>query len=132
MKISIISKSLFALALTLSLASFTSEKKEESKKTSEAKNASFDAAIFQLNNTQKVKLAIDKGGDDRMRVSLKDKGGRTLYTEMYHKSQEKYRRVFDLTGMNDGTYYFEMLYKDKKLTKQIDILTNKDRVISFQ
>ena len=131
MKTTIISKVL-AFALVLSLASFTPDKKADSGNTASPNRVALNAALFQLIHTNKVKLAIDKGTANRLRIHLKDKGGRILYTEMYGKSEEQYRRIFDLDGMQDGTYYFELTYGDQTLVKEVEIQTNSERTISFQ
>jgi len=130
MKITIISKLALAFVLTFSLVSFTADKKEAMEKA--ARSAGFDASLFQLNNTQKVRLAIDKGNGSHLRVILRDDAGRTYYNELYNKGKNGYRRIFDLAEMNDGTYHFELYYKDYKLTKTIQLDTSKDRVISLQ
>ena len=131
MKITIISK-LFVLALILSLSSFTADKKSDRKNTTSSNQVALNAGLFQLINTNKIKLAVDKGTERRLQVKLKDQGGRILYNEMYNKNAEQYRRVFDLEGMADGTYYFELLYGDQKLVKEVQIQTNRDRSISIQ
>ena len=131
MKTIIISKVL-AFALVLSLASFTPDKKANSRNTASPDRVALNAALFQLVNTNKVKLAIDKGTGNHLRIYLKEKGGRILYTEMYPKSAEQYRRIFDLEGMNDGTYYFELNYGNQRLIKEVQIQTNRERTISFQ
>ena len=131
MKITIISK-LFVLALILFLSSFTADKKSDRKNTASSNQVALNAGLFQLINTNKIKLAVDKGTERRLQVKLKDQGGRILYNEMYNKNAEQYRRVFDLEGMADGTYYFELLYGDQKLVKEVQIQTNRDRSISIQ
>ena len=131
MKITIISK-LFVLALILSLSSFTADKKSDRKNTTSSNQVALNAGLFQLINTNKIKLAVDKGTEKCLQVKLKDQGGRILYNEMYNKNAEQYRRVFDLEGMSDGTYYFELLYGDQKLVKEVQIQTNRDRSISIQ
>jgi len=131
MKISIISKAVCAVAIMFSLSSFAADKKEKNEKNSAPNKVALNAAVFQLNHTNKVKLAVNKGSDSHLKIVLKDKDGRTFYAETYGKEQEKYRRVFDLEDMTDGTYYFELTSGDQKLTKEIDIHTNRDRVISI-
>ena len=131
MKITIISK-LVALALFLSLSSFAADKKSDRKNNASSSMVSLNAGLFQLVNTNKIKLAVDKGTEKRLQVKLKDAGGRVLYNELYNKDAEQYRRVFDLEGMNDGTYYFELLYGDQKLVKEVQIQTSTGRSISIQ
>ncbi|WP_221390496.1 hypothetical protein [Dyadobacter sp. NIV53] len=131
MKISIISK-LVAFALIVSLSSFAADKKADRKNKVSSHAVSLSAGMFQVVNTSKVKLAVDKGTDGRLLVKLKDGSGRTLYTETYGKNSEQYRRVFDMDGMNDGKYYFELSYGDQKLIKEVQIQTSTGRSISIQ
>lgn len=129
MKTTIISKSILAIALTISLASFTSDKKEAMEKTEAARRAGFAASIFQLANTSKVKLAVNKAEDARLHVTLRDLNGKIYYDE--NNKTNQYRRVFDLTDMSDGTYYFELNYMNHKLTKEVQLKTNDAKVITF-
>lgn len=132
MKITIVSKAVLAVAMMFSLASFTPDKKGNRETNSSPNKVALNAAVFQLRNTNKVKLAVDKGTDSRLKVVLKDKAGKTFYSETYERGVQKYRQVFDLEDMSDGTYYFELTYGDQKLTKEVAIQTNKDRVILFE
>jgi hypothetical protein len=131
MKITIISKAVFAVAMMFSLSSFASDKKEN-RETNVPNKMAFDAGVFQIGHSNKVKLAVDNSTDERLRVVLYDKTGRTYYNEMSGKRDKKYRQVFDLEGMTDGTYYFELSAGDQKITKEVAIETNSERVISFQ
>lgn len=101
-------------------------------KAEAAKLAGFGASLFQLNNTHKVKLSVDKKSDSHLRITLKDQLGRTHYDELYGKNESQYRRTFDFTDMADGTYQFELVYKDHKLTKEVQLETNKDRTFIVQ
>ncbi|TDE16696.1 hypothetical protein [Dyadobacter psychrotolerans] len=131
MKITIISKLLFAFIFTLSLSSYAADKKG-AKDKKETKSASLNASLFQIINSNKVKLAIDKGADSPVRILLRDVTGHTYYSEMSGKDQAQYRKTFDLAEMTDGTYYFELFYKNQKITKEIQLQTNQARRISVQ
>ena len=132
MKISIVSKMFFAFAMMLSVTSFASEKKDGKESNTSKKSAHFDASLFQLINSGKLKLSVDKEAGSSLRIILKDKGGRILYSEMCGKDQEQYRRVFNLNDMNDGTYYFELTNKNQKVTKEVSIQTSSERKIALQ
>jgi hypothetical protein len=131
MKISNIPTLLCALALALSISSFTGDK-ENKKIEKDAKHVTFDAVLYQVKNTNKVKLAIDKGDESRLRIVLKDKVGKIFYSEVVNQSELKYRRTFDLDEMHDGTYYFELSYKGQKLTKEVDIRSINEKLISLE
>ena len=132
MKISIISKAVCAVAIMFSLSSFASDKKEKNETTSSSNKVAFNAAVLQVGTTHKVKLAVDRSADSRLRVVLKNKAGKTFYSEVYGKGDLQYRRVFDLEDLNDGNYYFELTAGDKTITKEVGIHTNNERVISFE
>mgnify|MGYP000905330051 CR=1 FL=1 len=128
MKTTIISKSLLAVALTLTMASFTSDKKESSAEA--AKRDGFGASIFQVAHSSKVKLAVNTADESRLRVTLRDTRGKIYYDESNKTNQ--YRRTFDLADMSDGTYYFEIAHKDHTLKKELKLQTTPDKAITFQ
>jgi hypothetical protein len=131
MKISSIPTFLCALALTLSLSSFAGDKRNK-KAEKDSKPATFNVALYQVSNTNKVKLAVDKDDDSRLRIVLKDKVGKVFYSEVFNEKDSKYRRVFDLDEMHDGTYYFEMFYQKQKLTKEVQIRSTSEKLISLE
>src|SRR5438309_1242549 len=120
MKISIVSNLICAFALTLSLTSFAADKKhKEEKETASA--VKFDAALYKINDTNKVRLSVDKTENERLRVVLKDKAGKIYYSEVFTERDSKYRRVFNMDEMSDGTYYFELWNNKNKLVKEVNI-----------
>ncbi len=133
MKISNISNLFCAVALTLSLASFTTDKKKNSEEKETTNAVVFDAALYKVAQTNKVRLSVDKNAKDRLRVVLKDKLGKIYYSEVFNQRDSKYRRVFDLAEMNDGTYVFELYNNNKnKLVKEVQIQSNSEKLISLQ
>lgn len=132
MKISIVSILTCALALTLSFASIAGDKKKNSEEKETASAVKFDAALYKINDTNKVKLSVNKNENDRLRVVLKDKGGKVYYSEVFNEKDSKYRRVFNLDEMSDGTYYFELIHKKDKLVKEVNIQSTNSKQISLQ
>lgn len=130
MKNSIISASFLGLLL-LSISSFATDKKvkEEKSKTS---NANFDLSFYQLKNTQKVKLAVEKGTSFPVSIELVDNKGNLFYDEKLPRNESLYSRIFDLSELNPGTYSLEISSNGQKIRKQIDIKSNMDRTISLQ
>ena len=90
------------------------------------------AAVFQVRNSSKIKLAVSKDAGLRLAVVLKDQTGKMYYSETYGKEELQYRRTFDLEDLNDGTYFFELTCGDQKLSKEIEIHTNSQRLISIE
>ncbi|MCE7066517.1 hypothetical protein [Dyadobacter sp. CY326] len=132
MKISSISKLFCALALTLSLASFTTDKKKNREEKTAANAVAFDAALYKINDTNKVKLSVNKSAGDNLRIILKDKSGKVYYNEMFSENDAKYRRVFDLDEVGDGVYYFEVINNKQKLVKQVEIESTSEKLISLR
>ncbi|CAG5071207.1 hypothetical protein DYBT9623_03365 [Dyadobacter sp. CECT 9623] len=130
MKISIVSNLFCAIALTLSLASFTTDKKKNLEEK-EANAVAFDAGLYRISDTNKVRLSVNKSPNDRIKVVVKDKVGNVYYSEVFEDSNSKYRRVFNLDEMQDGTYYFEMHNKSKKLIKEVQIESSSEKTISL-
>ena len=131
MKISNISNLFCALALTLSLASFTTDK-QKNLEDKEAKAVAFDASLYKISDSNKVRLSVNKGTDDKVKVIVKDKAGNVYYSEVFNDKGSKYRRVFNLDEMGDGTYYFEMHNKNNKLVKEVQIESTSEKLISLQ
>ncbi|GGM99977.1 hypothetical protein GCM10010967_37550 [Dyadobacter beijingensis] len=132
MKISIVSILSCALALTLSFNSVAADKKKNKEEKETAKVLSFDAALYKISDTNKVRLSVDKKENERLRVVLKDKAGKIYYSEVFNDRDTKYRRVFNLDEMNDGKYYFELSHKKDKLVKEVNIESTNAKMISLQ
>ncbi|WP_159471945.1 hypothetical protein [Dyadobacter sp. 3J3] len=133
MKISAISKFVLSLTLAFSLVSFSYAKENKADKTDKkvkASVASFDASMYKLVNTNKVKLAIDKMPEASVNVILRDGKGNIVYQEVLKKNDDRpYRRVFDVEGMEDGTYQFELYNKDNKIIKKLEIETSSNKEV---
>lgn len=131
MKISITSILASAFALTLSFTSFAADKKKN-KEEKETASVTFDAALYKVGDTNKVRLSVDKNPNERLRVVLKDKAGKIYYSEVFNERETKYRRVFNLDEMTDGTYYFELSHKKDKKVKEVNIESTSSKMISLQ
>ncbi|MEO6686875.1 MAG: hypothetical protein ABIN24_12965, partial [Dyadobacter sp.] len=105
-------------------------KADKTDKKVKASVASFDASMYKLVNTNKVKLAIDKMPEASVNVILRDGKGNIVYQEVLKKNDDRpYRRVFDVEGMEDGTYQFELYNKDNKIIKKLEIETSSNKEV---
>lgn len=133
MKVSTISKVVLSLTLAFSLVSFSYAKENKAEKTDKkvkSSVATFDASMYKLVNTNKVKLAIDKLPEASVNVILRDGKGNIVYQEILKKNDDRpYRRVFDVEGMEDGTYHFELYNKDNKIIKKLEIETSNSKEV---
>jgi len=131
MKISLISNFLCAAAITLSLASFTTDKKKNHEEKETAGRTTIQASLYKVAESNKVKLSVDKSSSDKLKITLKDNNGRLYYSEVYNENDSRYRRVFDLNEMNDGKYTFELIYNNQKVVKTVEIQSKSDKYISL-
>ncbi len=130
MKITSISKLVLSLTLALSTLSFSYAKEEGTEKKETKAVAAFGASLYSVANTNKVKLAIDKIPDANVNIVLRDNYGKVVYHEVLKNSSDNlYRRVFDLAGMEEGTYYFVIMGKNTKVTKKIEITSTSAKII---
>lgn len=121
------------LAMALSLSSFAAEdsdKKEHPQKEETTKKA-FDAYLFKVPNSNKVKLVVDKNSDARLRIMLTGKDGKVYYSETNDDKQSKYRRQFDMNDLTEGVYYFELYSKKQTLIKEIKIESASEKLVSL-
>lgn len=130
MKITSISKLVLSLTLALSTLSFSYAKEEGTEKKETKAAAAFGASLYSVANTNKVKLAIDKIPDANVNIVLRDNYGKVVYHEVLKNSSDNlYRRVFDLAGMEEGTYYFVIMGKNTKVTKKIEITSTSAKIV---
>ena len=130
MKVTSISKLVLSLTLALSTLSFTYAKEEGTEKKETKAAAAFDASIYKVANTSKVKLAIDKIPDANVNIVLRDNFGKIIYHEVLRKNSDGlYRRVFDMEGMDEGTYYFVLMGKNTKVTKTVEISSTTSKLV---
>lgn len=122
-----------ALALAISLSSFTSETsdKKEHPQKEETSRKTFDAHLYKVPNTNKVKLLVDKNTDSRLRILLTGKDGKIYYTETNDDKQSKYRRQFDMNELTEGVYYFELYSKKQTIIKEIKIESASEKLVSL-
>lgn len=136
MKISIASIMLCAAALASPFASLAAEKGEryEEKK---GHAVTFNAALYKMLNSNKVRLVVDVDENDPIRVLLKDESGKTLFSQTVNKgamqNKQAFSLVFNLDEMKDGTYFVHVSdKKDNRLVKEISIENLHTKMISVK
>ena len=117
-------KKLFKTLAVVLLASATTfaSVTEEKKVTKETKT--FAIGMYQMKNTSKVRLMLDKHTDNVISVKLTDELGSILHRDFINKKQTNYGKSFDLSRLNDGTYTFVIESKNEKTTREVVIETN--------
>lgn len=73
----------------------------------------------------KFKLTLDNL-DKKTYIAIKNAAGEVMYSEYAYKN-ESFSKVYDLTNLADGEYYFEVITGKEKLIKSFQIATNVNR-----
>ena len=73
----------------------------------------------------KFKLTLDNL-DKKTYIPIKNAAGEVMYSEYAYKN-ESFSKVYDLTNLADGEYYFEVITGKEKLIKSFQIATNVNR-----
>jgi hypothetical protein len=81
--------------------------------------------MYQIENTMKMSLAVHNKTSKAVTISLKNAEGEEIYNEIVGKSYSSYKRAFDLAGLADGTYRFEISNGANSITKEVSINTQK-------
>ena len=76
----------------------------------------------------KFKLSLDNLSK-KTYISIKNNQGETFHTEFIAK-KDSFSKVFDLSNLPDGNYYFEVITGSEKMTKPFQISTNVNRTAS--
>ncbi|MBC7892705.1 MAG: hypothetical protein H7Y12_10860 [Sphingobacteriaceae bacterium] len=68
----------------------------------------FNAAIYPVINSVKVKLALENPLRTSLRIRLLNERGMVLFTDQLSRNWKSSLRNFDMSGMKDGTYTLEI------------------------
>ncbi len=68
----------------------------------------FNAAIYPVINSVKVKLALENPLRAALRIRLLNERGLVLFTDQVRRNQKSSMQNFDMSGMRDGTYTLEI------------------------
>ena len=78
----------------------------------------------------KFKLSLDNLSKKTF-ISIKNNQGEIFHTEFIVK-KDSFSKVFDLSNLPDGNYYFEVITGNEKMTKPFQISTNVNRTATAQ
>jgi hypothetical protein len=113
-----------AMALVAGIFSFSTVLASEPFENNLDANKSFDVGMYRITNSMKVNVMIEKLKGNRVEISLKNDKNETIYTEYVGKKLVKFSKKFDLTGLADGKYHFEITNGKEKITKEVNLETH--------
>ena len=114
----------FAVALAAGIFTFSTVLATEPVATKLDGNKSFDVGMYRIINSMRVSVAIEKTQGNVVEIRLKNDKNEVIYTEFVGKKSVKFAKKFDLTGLADGKYRFEISNGKEMITKEINVETH--------
>ena len=114
----------FAIALAAGIFTFSTVLATEPVATKLDGNKSFGVGMYRIINSMKVNVAIEKTQGNIVEIRLKNERNEVIYTEFVGKKSVKFAKKFDLTGLADGKYRFEISNGKEMITKEINVETH--------
>ncbi|MER0440151.1 hypothetical protein [Emticicia sp. W12TSBA100-4] len=118
----------FAIALVAGVFTFSTvlasepiSKKDESKTASKR---TFDVGMYRVINSMKVNVLIEKQQGKALDITLKNDRNEVIYSEVVAKQTGKFSKKFDLTGLSDGKYRFEISNGKEVISKEVNLETH--------
>ena len=118
----------FAIALTTGVFTFSTVlasepigKKDESKIVSKR---TFEVGMYRIINSMKVNVLIEKQEGKSLDITLKNDRNEVIYSEVIGKKISKFSKKFDLVGLSDGKYRFEISNGKEAITKEVNLETH--------
>src|SRR6218665_19273 len=108
----------FALALVAGLFTFSAVSSTE---LTEGKT--FDVGMYRVVNTMKINVMIAKEEGNWVEIRLKNDKNETIYVEVVNRKAKQFAKKFDLQGLEDGKYRFEISNGKETVTKEINLQT---------
>ncbi len=118
----------FAIALVAGVFTFSTVlasepigRKDESKTVSKR---TFDVGMYRIINSMKVNVMIEKQEGKSLDITLKNDRNEVIYSEFIGKKVRKLSKKFDLVGLADGKYRFEISNGKEVITKEVNLETH--------
>ena len=88
----------------------------------------FSATVFPIYQTAKCKVIFTRGDAAFVKVRLKNEAGQVLFEQVV--TELAYTRRFDLSGLPDARYYFELQTPVERYVKEIQLKTQAFRALA--
>ncbi len=113
-----------AVALIAGIFTFSTVLASEPIENKLTPSKSFDVGMYRIINSMKVNVTIEKTKGNSLEITLKNDKNETIYTEFVSKKLVAFAKKFDLTGLTDGKYRFEISDGKETITKEINVETH--------
>ncbi|MPR34438.1 hypothetical protein [Salmonirosea aquatica] len=118
----ILTATMFGLFLNLTGTAHAADSRTDSS-TAQPEKASFQVAMYQVINSLKMNVRIEKKGAEKITVKIFDKQGIVLYTDILGKKQHKYARTLNLSELGDGEYSLVVSNGTEEVVKELRLST---------
>lgn len=118
----ILTAAIFGLALNLTATAHAADSRSDSP-TAQPQQSSFQVAMYQVVNSLKMNVRIEKTGEEKISVKILDHQGVVLYTEVLGKKQHKYARILNLSELGDGKYSVVVSNGKDEVVKELRLST---------
>ena len=112
----------FAILLLATATTFATTSEDDKKKVKQP--TSFDIGMYNVKNTSTIRLMLEKAKGDIITIKLRDETGDILHKEVVRKNNTFYKTNFQLDGLSDGTYQFEISSDNEKVVREVTVSTN--------
>lgn len=109
-----------AVALVASMFAIASANAEPTKPSDKK---SFEVGMYRVVNTMKMNVLIEKIPGTWVEIRLKDSKNETVHVEFAQKKLTTFAKKFDLTGLEDGKYTFEITNGKETVKKEFELST---------
>lgn len=114
----------WTLALVAGVFTFSTVLATEPIATKLDADKTFDVGMYRITNSMKVNVMIEKKSGKSLEISLLNEKNEVIYTEYVSKKVNKFAKKFDLEGLADGKYRFEISNGKEKITKEVNLETH--------
>ena len=111
-----------AIVLLASATTFATNIEDDKKEVKQPKT--FDIGMYNVKNTSKIRLMLEKAKGDVLTVKLRSETGEVIHKEVINKKSTFYSTNFQLDGLKDGTYQFEITSDNEKVIREVTVSTN--------
>lgn len=112
------------MALVAGVFTFSTVLANEPLETKLDANKTFEVGMYRITNSMKVNVMIEKITGKSLEINLLNEKNEVIYTEYVSKKSSKFAKKFDLAGLADGKYRFEISNGKEKITKEVNLETH--------
>ncbi|PLK42507.1 hypothetical protein [Emticicia sp. TH156] len=117
----------FALALVAGLFTISSVFATEL-----PEGKTFDVGMYRVLNTMKINVMIAKEQGNWVEIRVKNAKNETIYVEVVNRKATQFAKKFNLEGLEDGAYRFEITNGKDTVVKEVSVQTNSPKPTDYR